>query len=117
MEARLYKFRASLRQLPKIAASLWPLALRRAALFALVRPFRRPACPRCDDGYWESPGGVVEQHEDLHSVRVREVREEAGYTIRPGSLTGVYKKHEAGHRRTSVPMCTCFGRRNARPRD
>ncbi len=46
---------------------------------------------RADNGQWEPPGGIVEEHEDLLTALVREVREETGYTIQPGPLTGVYK--------------------------
>ena len=51
---------------------------------------------RADNDEWEPPGGVVEQDEDLLSALAREVREESGYRVRPGRLTGVYKNMERG---------------------
>ena len=51
---------------------------------------------RADNNEWEPPGGVVERDEDLLSALAREVREESGYRVRPGRLTGVYKNMERG---------------------
>jgi len=46
---------------------------------------------RADNGHWEPPGGVVEPGETLRETVGREVREETGYTIRPGRVTGVFQ--------------------------
>jgi ADP-ribose pyrophosphatase YjhB (NUDIX family) len=51
---------------------------------------------RADNDEWEPPGGVVERDEDLLTALVREVREETGYTVHPGRLTGVYKNMALG---------------------
>ena len=46
---------------------------------------------RRDNGHWEPPGGVLELDETIEDGLRREVREETGFDIEPGSLTGVYK--------------------------
>src|SRR5215471_16338915 len=51
---------------------------------------------RADNHEWEPPGGIVERDEDLLSALAREVREESGYRVDPGRLTGVYKNMERG---------------------
>lgn len=51
---------------------------------------------RADNREWEPPGGVVERDEDILTALVREVREEAGVTVSPGRLTGVYKNMAFG---------------------
>jgi ADP-ribose pyrophosphatase YjhB (NUDIX family) len=51
---------------------------------------------RADNDEWEPPGGVVERDEDLLSALAREVREESGYQVQLGRLTGVYKNMERG---------------------
>lgn len=49
------------------------------------------AIQRRDNDDWQPPGGVVERHETITSALVREVEEEAGVTVKPVALTGVYK--------------------------
>lgn len=50
---------------------------------------------RCDDGYWELPGGRVEVGESASAAVVREVAEETGVTIKVTGLAGVYS--DPGH--------------------
>lgn len=49
------------------------------------------AVRRRDTGRWEPPGGVLELGETISEGLIREVREEAGVTVEPQALTGVYK--------------------------
>ncbi|XVQ13850.1 NUDIX hydrolase [Spirillospora sp. CA-255316] len=51
---------------------------------------------RRDNGHWEPPGGVLELEETVHDGLRREVREETGLEVEPGSLTGVYKNMTRG---------------------
>jgi 8-oxo-dGTP diphosphatase len=51
---------------------------------------------RADSGQWEIPGGILGLDEELHEGLVREVREETGIKVVPGSLTGVYKNMSLG---------------------
>ena len=45
---------------------------------------------RIDDGNWELPGGRIEVGETARQAVIREVAEEAGVTIEPTTLSGVY---------------------------
>lgn len=49
---------------------------------------------------WSIPGGVLEVGELLREAAIREAREEAGLTVDPGELLGVYDRilHDADHR-------------------
>jgi 8-oxo-dGTP diphosphatase len=49
------------------------------------------AIKRRDNGHWEPPGGVVNVGESLTEALVREVREETGYTVSVGSVSGIYQ--------------------------
>lgn len=51
---------------------------------------------RRDNAKWEPPGGVLELHEPILEGLVREVREETGLQVQPGSLSGVYKNVNRG---------------------
>ena len=51
---------------------------------------------RRDNGQWQIPGGVLELDESIHAGLVREVNEETGIWVEPGSLTGVYKNMSLG---------------------
>lgn len=52
---------------------------------------------------WSLPGGGVEFDEGLQEALVREVREEAGYDVRPGALLGEH--HVTGVREeTGLPF-------------
>lgn len=51
---------------------------------------------RADDGRWVPPGGVLELEETPQQCCAREVREETGYEVEVGSLTGVYKNMNLG---------------------
>lgn len=52
------------------------------------------AIRRRDSDDWQPPGGVVERHETITRALIREVEEEAGVTVKPVALTGVYKNLE-----------------------
>jgi 8-oxo-dGTP diphosphatase len=49
------------------------------------------AIKRRDNGHWEPPGGVVNVGESLTEALVREVREETGYTVSVGTVSGIYQ--------------------------
>jgi 8-oxo-dGTP pyrophosphatase MutT (NUDIX family) len=51
---------------------------------------------RADTGSWEPPGGILERDESILEGLRREVREETGFEIIPGPLTGVYKNMTLG---------------------
>jgi 8-oxo-dGTP pyrophosphatase MutT (NUDIX family) len=51
---------------------------------------------RRDTMHWEPPGGVLELDESVEAGLVREVQEETGLTVKPVTLTGVYKNMTHG---------------------
>jgi 8-oxo-dGTP diphosphatase len=51
---------------------------------------------RRDNHHWEPPGGVLELAESIEDGLRREVREETGLDIEPGTLSGVYKNMSRG---------------------
>jgi 8-oxo-dGTP diphosphatase len=51
---------------------------------------------RRDNHHWEPPGGVLELDESIEDGLRREVREETGLDIEPGTLSGVYKNMSRG---------------------
>ena len=46
---------------------------------------------RRDNGHYQAPGGILEQHERVEEGLTREVREETGFAVEPEALTGIYK--------------------------
>ena len=46
---------------------------------------------RRDNGHYQAPGGVLEQHERIEDGMVREIFEETGLRVEPEQLTGIYK--------------------------
>jgi 8-oxo-dGTP diphosphatase len=46
---------------------------------------------RRDNGHYQAPGGVLEQHERIEDGLAREIREETGFRAEPERLTGIYK--------------------------
>jgi 8-oxo-dGTP diphosphatase len=46
---------------------------------------------RRDNGHWEPPGGILEHGETIEDGLRREVYEETGLKIEPGTLTGIYQ--------------------------
>jgi 8-oxo-dGTP diphosphatase len=51
---------------------------------------------RRDNHHWEPPGGVLELAESIGDGLRREVREETGLDIEPGTLSGIYKNMNRG---------------------
>ena len=51
---------------------------------------------RRDNHHWEAPGGVLELDESIEDGLRREVREETGLDIEPGTLSGIYKNMNRG---------------------
>lgn len=54
------------------------------------------AIKRRDNGKWEPPGGVLEPDEPILDGLAREVEEETGLKLEPGTLSGVYKNVARG---------------------
>jgi ADP-ribose pyrophosphatase YjhB (NUDIX family) len=46
---------------------------------------------RRDNGHYQAPGGVLEQHERIEEGLVREILEETGLQVEPERLSGIYK--------------------------
>jgi 8-oxo-dGTP diphosphatase len=51
---------------------------------------------RRDNHHWEPPGGVLELAESIGDGLRREVREETGLDVEPGTLSGIYKNMSRG---------------------
>ena len=51
---------------------------------------------RRDNHHWEPPGEVLELAESIEDGLRREVREETGLDVEPGTLSGVYKNMDRG---------------------
>jgi ADP-ribose pyrophosphatase YjhB (NUDIX family) len=60
---------------------------------------------RRDDGFWEMPGGGVEDGESPWAAAVRECREECLVEVRADHLVGVYHRSDRGFT-MSVVACT-----------
>jgi len=46
---------------------------------------------RRDNGHYQAPGGILEQHERIEDGLVREILEETGLLVEPERLSGIYK--------------------------
>jgi 8-oxo-dGTP diphosphatase len=46
---------------------------------------------RRDNGHYQAPGGILEQHERIEDGLVREILEETGVRVEPELLSGIYK--------------------------
>ena len=51
---------------------------------------------RADNGKWELPGGILEEHETVLEGLQREVEEETGILVEPSWLSGIYKNMTLG---------------------
>jgi ADP-ribose pyrophosphatase YjhB (NUDIX family) len=76
-----------------------------AATAAVIRDGRILLARRRDDGFWEMPGGGVEDGESPWAAAVRECREECLVEVRADHLVGVYQRPERGFTMTVV-ACT-----------
>ena len=65
--------------------------IERRGLFLLVRRERAPF-----KGYWDIPGGFLEEDEDAHDGAKREAREETGLRVGIDGLIGVYHDKNGG---------------------
>ena len=52
---------------------------------------------KLDGGRWTMPGGFADVNEAPSESLVREVREEAGYIVKPRKLAAVYDRDKHGH--------------------
>jgi 8-oxo-dGTP diphosphatase len=50
-----------------------------------------------DAGHWDTPGGFLEENEDALAALKRELREEAGVDVEPGSFFGTYVDYYGGN--------------------
>ena len=75
------------------------------------------AIQREDNGHWEPPGGLVEPGESLIDTLVREVLEETGVHVEPGSTHGGLPEHATRHRGLRLPLLTRGNRTDQLRRD